>query len=71
MTNADVARAAAKFIVDGKNPNVDSVWQTLGNIGSRSTVAPFLKRRKAGQEDTGVTDVSVRTPWDNQRLFTM
>lgn len=44
---SDVAKAAAKLIEDGKNPTVDSVRDALGGTGSKSTIAPFLKRWKA------------------------
>lgn len=44
---SDVAKAATKLIEDGKNPTVDSVRDALGGTGSKSTIAPFLKRWKA------------------------
>lgn len=44
---SDVAKAAATLIEDGKNPTVDSVRDALGGTGSKSTIAPFLKRWKA------------------------
>ena len=43
---SDVARAAAKLVEDGKNPTVDSVRDALGSTGSKSTIAPLLKRWK-------------------------
>jgi len=47
-----VAQAAAQLIGAGKNPTVDSVREALGGTGSKSTIAPFLKRWKAEQQDT-------------------
>ena len=46
-----VAQAAAKLAAEGKNPTVDSVRLALGSTGSKSTIAPFLKRWKAEHED--------------------
>lgn len=45
-----VAQTAAKLVEDGKNPTVDNVREVLGT-GSKSTIAPFLKRWKAEHED--------------------
>ena len=42
-----VAKAAAKLVADGKNPTVDNVREALGSTGSKSTIAPMLKRWKA------------------------
>lgn len=42
-----VAKAAAKLVEDGKNPTVDTVREALGGTGSKSTIAPMLKRWKA------------------------
>ncbi len=42
-----VAKAAAKLVEDGKNPTVDNVREALGSTGSKSTIAPMLKRWKA------------------------
>jgi len=47
-----VAQAAAQLAGAGKNPTVDSVREALGGTGSKSTIAPFLKRWKAEQQDT-------------------
>ena len=45
---SDVAKAATKLIgKEGKNPTVDSVRDALGGTGSKSTIAPFLRRWKA------------------------
>lgn len=43
---SDVAKATAKLIEEGKNPTVDSVRDALGSTGSKSTIAPLLKRWK-------------------------
>lgn len=47
-----VAQAAAKLAGEGKNPTVDSVREALGGTGSKSTIAPLLKRWKAEHQDT-------------------
>ncbi|HVK54438.1 MAG TPA: DNA-binding protein [Burkholderiales bacterium] len=52
---SDVARAATKLVEDGRNPTVDSVREAMGATGSKSTIAPFLKRWKAEQQDTIAT----------------
>jgi len=44
---SDVAKAAAKLVEGGMNPTVDSVREALGGTGSKSTIAPLLKRWKA------------------------
>jgi chromosome segregation ATPase len=45
-----VAQAAAKLLEDGKNPTVDNVREALGSTGSKSTIAPLLKRWKTEQQ---------------------
>ena len=52
---SNVARAAAKLVEDGKNPTVDSVRHALGGTGSKSTIAPLLKRWKTEQQETVAT----------------
>ncbi|MDC8756900.1 DNA-binding protein [Janthinobacterium sp. hw3] len=47
-----VVHAAAKVVADGKNPTVDSVREALGGTGSKSTIAPLLKRWKAEHQET-------------------
>ena len=49
---SDVARAAAKLAAAGTNPTVDGVRDALGSTGSKSTIAPLLKRWKAEQQET-------------------
>ncbi|MFC5475600.1 DNA-binding protein [Paraherbaspirillum soli] len=46
-----VAKAAAQLAADGKNPTVDSVREALGSTGSKSTIAPLLKRWKAEHQE--------------------
>lgn len=48
---SDVAKAAAKLAADGKNPTVDSVREALGGTGSKSTIAPLLKRWKTEHQE--------------------
>ncbi|OIR06067.1 chromosome partition protein Smc [mine drainage metagenome] len=49
-----VAKAAAQLAADGKNPTVDSVREALGSTGSKSTIAPLLKRWKEEHQDAVV-----------------
>jgi len=46
-----VAQAAATLAAKGKNPTVDSVRETLGDTGSKSTIAPLLRRWKAEHQN--------------------
>ena len=46
-----VAQAALKVVAGGKNPTVDNVREALGGTGSKSTIAPLLKRWKAEHQD--------------------
>lgn len=50
-----VAAAAAQVAADGRNPTVDTVREALGDTGSKSTIAPLLKRWKQEQSDKGPT----------------
>ncbi|WP_194724056.1 DNA-binding protein [Noviherbaspirillum malthae] len=59
---SDVARAAAQLIAAGKSPTVDSVREALGGTGSKSTIAPFVKRWRAEQEDTAVAEAALPSP---------
>ncbi|EGF33263.1 hypothetical protein IMCC9480_849 [Oxalobacteraceae bacterium IMCC9480] len=54
---SDLANAAARLVAEGKNPTVDSVRVALGSTGSKSTIAPLLKRWKAEHQDA-VVDVA-------------
>lgn len=49
-----VAKVAAQLAGDGKNPTVDSVREALGSTGSKSTIAPLLKRWKEEHQDAVV-----------------
>lgn len=49
---SELANAAARLAADGKNPTVDSVRIALGSTGSKSTIAPLLKRWKAEHQDS-------------------
>ncbi len=49
-----VAQAAAKLVGDDKNPTVDKVREAMGSTGSKSTIAPLLKRWKAEHQDAVV-----------------
>lgn len=46
-----VAKAAAKLVSDEKNPTVDNVRAAMGGTGSKSTIAPLLKRWKVEHQD--------------------
>lgn len=47
---SQVASVATQLAGRGINPTVDNVREALGNTGSKSTIAPLLKRWKAEQE---------------------
>lgn len=51
ISYSHVAQAAASLLDEGKNPTVDNVRDALGGTGSKSTIAPFLKRWKAEHQD--------------------
>ena len=46
---SDVARVATQLVEAGNLPTVDTVRAALGGTGSKSTIAPYLKRWKAEQ----------------------
>src|SRR5437868_253522 len=57
---ADVTQAADKLLAQGKNPTVDGVREELGSTGSKSTIAPLLKRWKAEhQENAASVDTGI------------
>ena len=57
-----VAKAAAALVAEGKNPTVDTIRAALGDTGSKSTIAPLLKRWKAEhQEDISQTELGMPT----------
>ncbi|PMU22978.1 MULTISPECIES: DNA-binding protein [unclassified Pseudomonas] len=47
-----VAHAAERLVADGHNPTIDSIRAALGGTGSKSTLAPLLKRWKAAHPGT-------------------
>ncbi|MEC5161341.1 MULTISPECIES: DNA-binding protein [unclassified Janthinobacterium] len=49
-----VMKAAEKVAAEGKNPTVDSVREALGGTGSKSTIAPLLKRWKVEHQESVV-----------------
>src|ERR1700704_6026957 len=51
----DVTQAAGNLLALGKNPTVDSVREELGGTGSKSTIAPLLKRWKAEQQENATS----------------
>jgi chromosome segregation ATPase len=58
ITYANVAKVAAEMADEGKSVTVDSVREALGSTGSKSTIAPLVKRWKAEHEDHGVAVAS-------------
>ena len=51
ITYAEVEQAASDLAVDGKNPTVDAGRAALGGTGSKSTLAPMLKRWKSAHRE--------------------
>ena len=49
---SQVAKAAAKLAAEGRTPTVDTVRDALGGTGSKSTIAPMLKRWKSEHQET-------------------
>ncbi|MFL1495431.1 DNA-binding protein [Pseudomonas sp. O64] len=47
-----VANAAARLAAEGQNPTIDSIRAALGGTGSKSTIAPLLKRWKSAHPAT-------------------
>lgn len=47
-----VAQAAAQLVAEGHNPTIDSIRVALGGTGSKSTIAPLLKRWKSAHPGT-------------------
>ncbi len=56
-----LVKAAEKVVSEGKNPTVDSVREALGGTGSKSTIAPLLKRWKAEHQEQ-LVEVDVGVP---------
>jgi len=59
---SDVMKAAQIVAADGRNPTVDSVREALGSTGSKSTIAPLLKRWKEEQQRDGGVKVEAGLP---------
>lgn len=49
---SQVAKAAAQLTQAGKTPTIDTVREALGDTGSKSTIAPMLKRWKAQHQES-------------------
>src|SRR5690606_16674158 len=56
-----VAHAASRLTEAGTNPTVDNVRAALGSTGSKSTIAPLLKRWKA-EHQQAVAQAEVGLP---------
>ena len=57
---SQVAKAASQLATAGKVPTIDTVREALGDTGSKSTIAPMLKRWKAEhQEVVAVADTGL------------
>ncbi|HET8701463.1 MAG TPA: DNA-binding protein, partial [Nitrococcus sp.] len=52
ITYTQVADAASRLAAAGKNPTIDGIREALGGTGSKSTIAPLLKRWKATHQET-------------------
>lgn len=48
---SQVAKAASQLAAAGKAPTIDMVREALGDTGSKSTIAPMLKRWKAEHQE--------------------
>ncbi|WP_413456570.1 DNA-binding protein [Herbaspirillum huttiense] len=48
---SQVAKAASQLAAAGKAPTIDTVREALGDTGSKSTIAPMLKRWKAEHQE--------------------
>lgn len=53
ITATEVEKVAADLAANGENPTVDAVRAALGGTGSKSTIAPLLKRWKMAQQEQG------------------
>ncbi|WP_413460531.1 DNA-binding protein [Herbaspirillum huttiense] len=60
---SQVAKAASQLAAAGKAPTIDTVREALGDTGSKSTIAPMLKRWKAEHQEV-VADVDTGLPND-------
>ena len=59
---SDVMTAAQIVAADGRNPTVDSVRAALGSTGSKSTIAPLLKRWKEEFQGAGAVKTEAGLP---------
>ena len=59
---SDVMKAAQIVAADGRNPTVDSVREALGSTGSKSTIAPLLKRWKEEFQGAGAVKTEAGLP---------
>ena len=59
---SDVMKAAQTVAADGRNPTVDSVREALGSTGSKSTIAPLLKRWKEEFQGAGTVKTEAGLP---------
>lgn len=59
---SDVMKAAQIVAADGRNPTVDSVRAALGSTGSKSTIAPLLKRWKEEFRGAGAVKTEAGLP---------
>ncbi|MDN2671893.1 DNA-binding protein [Janthinobacterium sp. SUN026] len=55
-------KAAQIVAADGRNPTVDSVREALGSTGSKSTIAPLLKRWKEEFQGVGAVKTESGLP---------
>jgi|TARA_B100001105_G_C22398434_1_gene447941 chromosome segregation ATPase len=58
---SQVAKAAAQLAAAGKTPTIDTVREALGDTGSKSTIAPMLKRWKTEHQEV-VADANLGLP---------
>ena len=70
ITYIDVSRAAASLLEAGTAPTIDTVRAHLGS-GSKSTLAPLLRRWKAeqGEERAAITDLPGDVLAQTRRLY--
>ena len=59
---SDVMKAAQIVAADGRNPTVDTVREALGSTGSKSTIAPLLKRWKEEFQGAGAVKTEAGLP---------
>lgn len=52
ITYVHIADAAVRLVAQGKNLTIDNIRETLGGTGSKSTIAPLLKRWKTAHQDS-------------------